>query len=182
MENLFQSMFEAPDDPPEVSQVDETPAVEETPSSQDDTPPTVDSTMDDTPDMMSDQQYDTGMDQSTQQPEEDNTTLDEKGEIFAKVSILKEYRSLYSKIEDTLTMIDKIDLVQTGNNIKTSDISEIKDGLSELMTDVYTTIVYEFQLQYKNLKVKMVEYSSRYVILVKTLVTLIKNDQKSTRS
>ena len=179
--NLFRSMFEAPDDPPEVTPTDP-PAVDDGPPTID--PSSTDTPFDDSPPQIDDPQFD---DQSDgyqddgtvqQQEEEDTTTLDEKGEIFAKVKTLKEYRALYSKIEDTIAMIDKIDLVQIGNNIRSQDITEIKDGLADLMQNVYTTIVYEFQMQYKNLKVKLVEYSSRYVILVKNLVTIIKKDQK----
>lgn len=190
MKNLFSSMFEGPDDPPEINdapsvdteQIDP-PAIDEAPNTSSDNmsgPPTIDDTSPSSDIAQDNSGYsDDGYSDNTQQStEEDSTTLDEKGEIFAKVKILKEYRALYSKIDDTLSMIDKIDLVQIGNNIKSKDISDIKDRLSDLMSDIYTTIVYEFQLQYKNLKVKMVEYSSRYVILVKSLVTIIKNDQK----
>lgn len=104
--------------------------------------------------------------------------LDEKAEIFAKVKILSSYRYLYKRIDDTLATIDKIDLVQVGTGIRSEDISELKAKFSSLMEDVYTTIVYEFQQQYSNLKVKLVEYSSRYVLLVKTFVSMIKKDQK----
>lgn len=180
MQNLFRSMFEAEGDAPEIEEPAPAPEVEESPM--DNTPdagepPTIDdaSSYADDGGGMDSNEYADGNQQSSG---EDDTTLDEKGEIFAKVKILKEYRSLYTKIDDTLSMIDKIDLVQIGNNIKSKDIGDIKDKLSELMNDVYTTIVYEFQLQYKNLKVKMVGYSSRYIILVKSLVSLIKKDQK----
>ena len=114
------------------------------------------------------------------QEQEDDTTLDEKGEIFAKVKILKEFKALYNKIDDTISLFDKIDIVQIGNNIRSGDVSEIKDGFSDLMMQVYSTIVYDFQQQYKTLKVKLVEYSSQYILLTKKLVTLIKKDQKTT--
>lgn len=129
-------------------------------------------------------QDDDGMDDSTGngsgEENPDDLPLDEKGEIFAKVNILSSFRYLYKKVDDTLETIDKIDIVQIGNSVKMEDITEIKQKFSLLMDDIYTTIVYEFQQQYSNLKIKMVEYSSRYVLLTRQLVALIKRDQKLT--
>lgn len=116
-----------------------------------------------------------GTGQNGQQQEE--VPLDEKGEIFAKIDILKNYNHLYRKIQDTIDTIDKVDLVQIGNKINTNDVTEIKERLSSLMEDVYVTIVYEFQMSYSNLKVKLVEYSSRFILMVNQLTRLIKKDQ-----
>lgn len=192
MQNLFMKMFE--DDPPTVDTPEVAPPTEE---------PVADAPMDDgggdmnappdmgdmaEPSMGDDGGFgaDGGGEEGADgeggegQEAEDDTTLDEKGEIFAKVKILKEFKALYSKIDDTIGLFDKIDIVQIGNNIKSGDISDIKDGFSELMMQVYSTIVYDFQQQYKTLKVKLVEYSSQYILLTKKLVTLIKKDQKTT--
>lgn len=192
MQNLFMKMFE--DDPPTVDTPEVAPPAEE---------PVADAPMDDgggdmnappdmgdmaEPSMGDDGGFgaDGGGEEGADgeggegQEAEDDTTLDEKGEIFAKVKILKEFKALYSKIDDTIGLFDKIDIVQIGNNIRSGDVSEIKDGFSELMMQVYSTIVYDFQQQYKTLKVKLVEYSSQYILLTKKLVTLIKKDQKTT--
>lgn len=186
--NLFQMMFE--DDPPAVdTEADNPPPAEDnTPPPVEDTaepPPSLDDTGGDTagPPPIDDTADDGGYDdtESGEQPEQrdDDLALDEKGEIFAKLNIIKEFRHLYDKINDTISTIDKIDFVQIGNNISSSSIGDIKDDLGQLMSDVYTTIVYEFQQQYANLKVKMVEYSSRYVLIVRKLTVLIKKDQKT---
>lgn len=188
--NLFQMMFE--DDPPAVdTEADSPPPAEDnTPPPVDDPPEPADSPpADDTggdaggPPPIDDTTDDGGYDDTGEgeQPEQqdDDLALDEKGEIFAKLKIIKEFRHLYDKINDTIETIDKIDFVQIGNNISSTSIGDVKDELSQLMNDVYTTIVYEFQQQYANLKVKMVEYSSRYVLIVKKLTTLIKKDQKT---
>ena len=182
MKNLFQAMFE--EDPPQVDDLSDQPMSDqssaENPSNE---VPTSDMPMDSSPppvdDYPDDQPNDGYQDDNSQQnpPEQDDTSLDEKGEIFAKVKALKQFRSIYSKIEDTLSLIDKIDLVQVGNHISSDDISEIKSEFSDLMNDVYTTIVYEFQLQYKILKTKLIKYSAQYVLLSKKLVNLIKKDQ-----
>jgi hypothetical protein len=188
-DNLFAAMFEA-DDPPEA---DIAAPPEAPPEPATDSPPAADASGDggDPPEAeMTDMgsadmggsdgfQDEGGGDdgQGGGQPEEDNTTLDEKSEIFAKIKIYKSYRQLHQKIEDTIGTIDKIDLVQTGNNINQNDVLDVKDSMSELMDDVFTTIVYEFQQSYANLKVKLVQYSAKYVLYMKDLVKLIKKDQ-----
>lgn len=180
--NLFDAMFEAEGDPPSAEPSDTVEPAAEPPvdtggDMMGSDPPDIGS--DDPPEM--DYQDDGGMGEEggVQEggQEEDNTTLDEKGEIFAKLDILKSYNSLYQKLEDTIDTIDKIDLVQTGNNINPNDVADVKDQIAELMEDVSSTIIYEFQQSYANLKIKLVAYSAKYVTYMKQLVKLIKKDQ-----
>ena len=128
LDNLFSAMFEAPGDPPP-------PAVEESPPpAEEPAPMETDSSGDNTgapPDMgdmsdpsMSDDGEDGAFDSGDQngQQEEDTTPLDEKAEIFAKLKMYKSFRHLYTTIEDTISTIDNIDLVQIGNNINTKQL------------------------------------------------------------
>lgn len=192
MPNLFELMVEAPGDPEEAPETDtaaETPAPDppaDTGGGEMDAPPDIGDLS--APDMgggdaggMDDGMGGDDQGAAGQGNEEDpnDMPLDEKGEIFAKIDLLKSFRQLHQKVADTIDTIDQIDLVQIGNNIKNDDINDIKGKVADLLEDIYVTIVYEFQLAYGNLKVKLVEYSSRYVILMKELVKLIKKDQSS---
>ena len=192
-DTLLESVYftEADDDPPEVDPptADETTPTDDggadTSTDNGSTPPDIGDLS--SPDMGADdggtgEYQDDGTGEggegSAEETDPNDLPLDEKGEIFAKVEILKSYRYLYKRISDTISTIDKIDIVQIGNSISSEEVSELKRDFSVLQEDVYATIVFEFSQQYSNLKVKLIAYSAKYVHLVKQLVAMIKKDQR----